>query len=56
VKALKENDFFQFERLGYFRVDRVNETAAPGAATHELIFIPDGKSKSMSGVILSVDP
>ena len=48
LKTLKEHDIIQLERRGFYRVDKpyVNETK-----TLQLFMIPDGKSKSMSGMV-----
>jgi len=39
-------DYFQFERRGYFRVDKIN--TVNNDRVIEVIYIPDGKQSSMT--------
>ncbi|KAH0472673.1 MAG: uncharacterized protein KVP18_002739 [Porospora cf. gigantea A] len=51
VKQLKEGDCIQLERRGYFRVDVPHSAGAAMV----MIAIPDGRTKSMSGLSTKVD-
>ena len=51
VSKLKKGDIFQFERRGFYIVDK----EATGSEPAECIFIPDGKSKAMSSITHAVD-
>jgi glutamyl-tRNA synthetase len=52
VRLLAKGDRLQFERRGYFIVDKV--AGIDGDRT-QLIMIPDGKTKSMSVIGTKVD-
>ena len=47
LKTLKHGDIIQLERRGYFRVDKPYFNESSGLV---LYMVPDGKSKSMSGL------
>ncbi|KYN97263.1 putative glutamate--tRNA ligase [Plasmodium gaboni] len=51
ISTLKVSDKFQFERRGYFIVDKIDSNQHL-----HLIKIPDGKSKNMSIITTKVDP
>jgi glutamyl-tRNA synthetase len=53
ISTLPERTYIQFERRGYFIVDRKRMVA--GELAMSLTFIPDGKTKSMSGLTNNVD-
>jgi glutamyl-tRNA synthetase len=46
IKNLSPKDLIQFERRGYYIVDRVR-VSPDGKVVHEMIYVPDGKSKAM---------
>lgn len=52
ARSLREGDIIQLERRGYFRVDKAGDDSTPWV----LINIPDGKTKTMSGLDSKVDP
>uniref|UniRef100_A0A6P6XXI7 glutamate--tRNA ligase n=1 Tax=Dermatophagoides pteronyssinus TaxID=6956 RepID=A0A6P6XXI7_DERPT len=51
LQARKLGDFVQFVRIGFVRVDAIDKDG-----TYHVIFVPSGKTKSMSVVNLKVDP
>eukprot|EP01017_Pseudomicrothorax_dubius_P001504 TRINITY_DN0_c5179_g1_i4.p1 TRINITY_DN0_c5179_g1~~TRINITY_DN0_c5179_g1_i4.p1 ORF type:complete len:138 (+),score=56.26 TRINITY_DN0_c5179_g1_i4:1-414(+) len=54
VKNLPPKANVQFERRGYFVIDRSSK-GANGSMIHEMIFVPDGKTKTMSNLSTKVD-
>ena len=46
ARQLKENDNFQFERRGYFKVDKLLQEN--GKLVLDVIFTPDGRLKNMT--------
>ena len=53
LKTLPERTNIQFERRGYFVIDK--KRVVDGQDQINLTFIPDGKSKSMSGLSTNID-
>jgi len=53
LKTLPPRTNVQFERRGYFVMDR--KSVVDGKDHIDMIFIPDGKTKSMSGLSTNVD-
>lgn len=51
LRTLQKGDIFQFERRGFYIVDKI------GLTNQQLtcIFIPDGKAKAMSSITHAVD-
>ena len=47
LRNLKVGDFLQFERRGYFIIDKI-ETSKDDNRKYTLIYIPDGKTKGLS--------
>lgn len=47
VRNLQVDDVLQFERRGYYRVDKVKSTKS-GDKVIDLIFTPDGRTKAMT--------
>jgi glutamyl-tRNA synthetase len=47
LKTLQKNEIIQLERRGYYRVDQPYMSEEKGL---QLFMVPDGKSKSMSGM------
>jgi len=54
VKNLQRSTVIQFERRGYFVVDKVNNEA-DGSVVLDMIYVPDGKTKTMSNLSTQVD-
>jgi len=54
VRELNIGDIIQFERRGFFIVDKFH-IAEKGDKVLELIFIPDGKTKNMSNITTQLD-
>eukprot|EP00330_Aristerostoma_sp_ATCC50986_P005165 CAMPEP_0114594314 /NCGR_PEP_ID=MMETSP0125-20121206/15956_1 /TAXON_ID=485358 ORGANISM="Aristerostoma sp., Strain ATCC 50986" /NCGR_SAMPLE_ID=MMETSP0125 /ASSEMBLY_ACC=CAM_ASM_000245 /LENGTH=756 /DNA_ID=CAMNT_0001794465 /DNA_START=70 /DNA_END=2340 /DNA_ORIENTATION=+ len=54
VKNLQKATVIQFERRGYFIVDKIH-SQADGERKVELVYIPDGKTKTMSNLSTKVD-
>jgi len=54
VKNLAKGTVIQFERRGYFIVDKIHNATSENR-TLELIYIPDGKTKTMSNLGTAVD-
>lgn len=46
LKTMKQGDKLQFERRGYFIIDKVGNDETP----YTLIAIPEGRTKGMSSV------
>lgn len=53
LKTLPPRTHVQFERRGYFVMDK--KILSEGKDTIDMTFIPDGKSKSMSGLSTNID-
>ena len=54
VKNLKKGDIVQFERRGYFIVDRIVKGQSEPETLLEMNFIPDGRSKTASSLTTKV--
>jgi len=56
IKNLQAGDLVQFERRGYFIVDKVHKIDGDTTKRRmEMIYIPDGKTKTMSNLGTKVD-
>jgi len=56
IKNLQASGLVQFERRGYFIVDKVHRVDGDvGKRKMEMVYIPDGKSKTMSNLGTKVD-
>lgn len=51
VRRLQKGDIFQFERRGFYYIDKL-ELTGQQMTVH---FVPDGKTKSMSGISHAID-
>lgn len=56
MKELPVGTFLQFERRCFAKIDKKYIDQKDGSLVVELIFIPDGKSKTMSNIKSKVDP
>jgi glutamyl-tRNA synthetase len=54
IKTLQHGCYVQFERRGFYRLDKI--TTKNNRANFEFIYIPDGKSKNMSTLKFKIDP
>eukprot|EP00178_Gracilaria_changii_P013083 TRINITY_DN3685_c0_g1_i3.p1 TRINITY_DN3685_c0_g1~~TRINITY_DN3685_c0_g1_i3.p1 ORF type:complete len:542 (-),score=71.69 TRINITY_DN3685_c0_g1_i3:16-1641(-) len=53
VRQLEENCFFQFERRGYYRIDKIAKNGEE--FTYDMIFVPDGKAVGLSSIAKQTD-
>jgi len=46
---LQKNDYVQFLRRGYYKIDQIHSSASPDPV-YEFIFTPDGKTKGIASI------
>ena len=54
VKTLQHGAYVQFERRGFYRLDKIKTKS--NKVNFEFIYIPDGKTKNMSTIKFKIDP
>lgn len=54
IRLMKPGDFLQFQRRGYYKVDRVTPKQN-GNYHFEIIYVPDGKKKGLASISRQTD-
>lgn len=53
IRTMNVGDFLQFERRGYYKVDRIE--SRNGDFFYEIIYVPDGKKKGLASITKQTD-